>query len=96
MQRTIAAGIPLDVQWNDIDYMDDFKDFTFDGVNFKNLVEFVDDLHANGMHYVQIIDPAISGSEKPGTYAPYDDGMAMDIFVKNKTGDLFIGKVITV
>lgn len=35
----------------------------------------------------------VSGSEPAGSYPPYDDGLVMDVFVKNKTGQLFIGKV---
>lgn len=34
-----------DVQWNDIDYMDNRNDFTYDKVRFKGLGGFVDDLH---------------------------------------------------
>ncbi|GFY49527.1 lysosomal alpha-glucosidase [Trichonephila inaurata madagascariensis] len=95
MQRNLDAGIPLDVQWNDIDYMDNNKDFTYDKENFAGLPEFVDDLHSKGMHYVIMTDPGISCSEKPGTYPPYDDGLKDDIFVKNPDGTVFRGKVWT-
>ncbi|XP_023230572.1 lysosomal alpha-glucosidase-like [Centruroides sculpturatus] len=87
------AKIPFDVQWNDIDYMVRHNDFTYDKTRFAGLPEFVDELHSVGMHYIPIIDPGISGSEKPGTYPPYDDGVKMDIFVKNSSGEIFIGKV---
>ncbi|KAI1307608.1 Lysosomal alpha-glucosidase [Halotydeus destructor] len=93
MQRNIDAGVPLDVQWNDIDSLDRNNDFTYDHVKFKGLPEFVDDLHRRGMRYVPIVDIAISGAETPGTYAPLDEGLAMDIFIKNSTDQLFIGKV---
>ena len=43
-----------DVQWNDIDYMDQHLDFTFDPVRFKELPALVDNLHDNGQHYVMI------------------------------------------
>lgn len=92
--RTRAAGIPIDVQWNDIDYMIKQNDFTYDPVNYKDLPQFVEELHSLGMHYIPIIDPAISGTEPKGTYAPLDDGLQLDIFVKNSTGDLFVGKVL--
>ncbi|KAF5269885.1 hypothetical protein FQR65_LT05683 [Abscondita terminalis] len=93
MQRNIDAGVPIDTQWNDLDYMNNSNDFTYDTANFKGLPEFVQDLHNKGMHYIPLIDPGVSASETPGSYAPYDIGIEMDIFVKNSTGKPFIGKV---
>jgi hypothetical protein len=34
-----------DVQWNDLDYMNISNDFTYDKEKFKNLPEFVEELH---------------------------------------------------
>ena len=93
LNQTREANIPIDVQWNDIDYMDQFKDFTYDHVNFEGLPDFVEELHQDGLKYIQIIDPGISGSETLGTYAPYDKGIELDIFVKNASNLPFVGKV---
>ncbi|CAH0584053.1 unnamed protein product [Chrysodeixis includens] len=87
------AGIPFDVQWNDIDYMKDHNDFTIDTKRFGGLPEFVREIHAEGMHYVIIVDAGVGVSDKPGTYPPYDRGVAMDIFVKNSTNQILIGQV---
>ncbi|CAH2008235.1 unnamed protein product [Acanthoscelides obtectus] len=93
MERNIKAGIPLDTQWNDLDYMDNHNDFTYDKSKFGGLPKFVKDLHNRGMHYIPLMDPGISASEIPNTYPPYDTGIKMDIFVKNSSGQPFIGKV---
>lgn len=90
-QRTRDAGIPFDVQWNDIDYMDKHNDFTYDHVKFNGLPDFVDNsLHKNNMHYMILFDPGLSQEEN---FYPYKLGREMDIFIKNATNQVLVGKV---
>lgn len=44
-----------DVQYTDIDYMEDKKDFTYDKDKFKDLPQFADYLHAKGQRYILIL-----------------------------------------
>lgn len=86
-------GIPQDVQWNDIDYMEQFLDFTFDQTNFATLPDLVKDLHAHDQRYVMILDPGISSTQPEGSYWPYDEGLRRDVFIKDAEGKTLIGKV---
>ncbi|XP_023943478.1 sorting nexin-14 [Bicyclus anynana] len=85
--------IPLDVQWNDLDYMGTANDFSYDKDKFAGLPQFVAQLHDKGMHYVILLDPGVSASEKAGEYPPFDRGLEMDIFIKNSSDQPFVGKV---
>ncbi|NXT52606.1 LYAG glucosidase, partial [Pluvianellus socialis] len=88
-----AARFPLDVQWNDLDYMDAKRDFTFNKKSFKDYPEMVQDFHRRGLRYIMIVDPGISSSGPPGTYKPYDEGLKRGVFIRNATGQPLIGKV---
>uniref|UniRef100_A0A4W6DT13 Lysosomal alpha-glucosidase n=1 Tax=Lates calcarifer TaxID=8187 RepID=A0A4W6DT13_LATCA len=92
-QRMHNANFPLDVQWNDLDYANKRRIFTFDPWRFGDLPEMVEQFHARGMKYILILDPGISSTSRPGTYPPFDDGLKRDVFIKNATGHILIGKV---
>uniref|UniRef100_H2YDF9 alpha-glucosidase n=1 Tax=Ciona savignyi TaxID=51511 RepID=H2YDF9_CIOSA len=53
--RMDAYDIPLDVQYGDIDYMDEQRDFTYDTSNYAGLRDYVRELQAGGKHYVIIL-----------------------------------------
>ncbi|PIK61537.1 putative sucrase-isomaltase, intestinal-like [Apostichopus japonicus] len=50
-----ANDMPHDVQYADIDYMDEQKSFTVDPINYVGLGEFIDDVHAHGQRFIIIL-----------------------------------------
>ena len=53
-----------DIQYTDIDYMEEKKDFTYDKVKFQELPEFYDYLHEKGQRYIPILVRSTSLSKK--------------------------------
>lgn len=92
--RNRLAAIPQDVQFIDDDYMHKQLDFTIDPVRFKNLSEFVQDIHSRHMKLVILVDPAISSHPNVTYYEPLDLGLKLNIFINdNRTGLPLEGKV---
>lgn len=90
-----AAGIPYDVQYADIDYMERQMDFTLDQTNFKGLPALVDQMRAEGMRFIFILDPAIAANETED-YPAFRLGMEQDVFIKwppELSSDIVWGKV---
>jgi alpha-glucosidase len=81
--------IPADAIWLDIGFQDANKPFTVDRKAFPDFEDMLGDLRAQGLRTVLITDLHIA--KQPG-YAPYDDGLARDVFVK-RAGKDYVGKV---
>nr|XP_030693773.1 lysosomal alpha-glucosidase isoform X2 [Globicephala melas] len=92
VENMTRAHFPLDVQWNDLDYMDARRDFTFNKDGFGDFPAMVQELHQSGRRYIMIVDPAISSSSPAGTYRPYDEGLRRGVFITNETGQPLIGQ----
>ncbi len=82
--------IPCDVIHFDIDYMENYKVFTFDDKRFENADEFIRDLAKDGFKVVTIIDP---GVKKEEGYYVYEEGIKNGYFVKNPDGTVYENEV---
>ncbi|XP_076463033.1 putative maltase-glucoamylase 2 [Babylonia areolata] len=71
VNNTLKYNIPLDVQYADIDHMDERKIFTIDPVNFGGLSEYFDTLREGGMRTIIILDPCLISNQSD--YEPYDE-----------------------
>ncbi|XP_061407988.1 lysosomal alpha-glucosidase-like [Lethenteron reissneri] len=86
VDRMRASDIPHDVQFGDIDYMQEQRDFTIDNVRYAGLGQYVKDLQKDGMRYVIILDPCLTKDDPPGSYRPYDLGNQLGVWVNNSDG----------
>jgi alpha-glucosidase len=87
-----ADRIPADVLYTDIDYQDRNRPFTINTQSFPDFPGMVAKLRAQGLHLVMITDLHVANAPGQG-YAPYDSGMAADIFLKNPDGSVYSGPV---
>ena len=82
--------IPLDAVCMDIDYMVDFKNFTWKPEAFPDLKQFQAELKEDHLRLIPIIDAGIRVEKG---YAPYDSGKAGDFFCKKADGSDFVAAV---
>lgn len=88
--RMRRERIPCDALYFDIDYMDGFRDFTWDPTRFPDPAGLLRDLKKRGFHTVAILDPGV----KRDTSDPiYRSATSHDVFLKRATGELVSGKV---
>ena len=93
--REVAAsykklGIPLDMIYMDIDYMQDFKDFTINPDRFPDFEKFVKEMKEEGIHLVPIID---AGVKIEDGYDVYEEGKAKGYFCKKEDGTELVAAV---
>jgi alpha-glucosidase len=93
--RTIAEEfrrnkIPADVIYLDIDYMNEYRVFTWNKERFPNPKKLISDLKADGFKTVLIIDPGIKVDKN---YDVYKDGLRKNVYVKNPDGTNLVRSV---
>jgi alpha-glucosidase len=85
-----ARGIPCDVLYLDIDYMDGYRDFTWAPERFPDPAGVLRELRDLGFQVVTIVDPGIKPDPTDPTYA---EGLERGYFVRMPDGALFTGSV---
>ncbi|XP_068634479.1 uncharacterized protein [Aristolochia californica] len=83
-------GIPCDVIWMDIDYMDGFRCFTFDQKRFPDPKTLANDLNNDGFKAIWMLDPGIKQEEG---YFVYDSGTENDVWIQQADGRPYVGEV---
>lgn len=90
--RLRADHIPADTLYLDIGFQDRNRPFTIDQQAFPDMPGLLRKLHAMHFHVVAITDLHIA--KAPGqNYAPYDSGIAADVFLHNPDGSVYVGAV---
>lgn len=82
--------IPLDMIYMDIDYMQDYKDFTVNEEEFSDFPEFVQGMKDQGIRLVPIID---AGVKIEDGYSVYEEGVKNNYFCKREDGSDFAAAV---
>lgn len=82
--------VPLDAVYLDIDYMDNYKDFTVDDKSFGDFADFTAEMKEQGVRLVPIID---AGVKIEKGYDIYDEGVKNNYFCKDENGNDFVAAV---
>lgn len=82
--------IPLDMLYMDIDYMQDFKDFTLHEERFDHFPEFVREMKEQNIRLVPIID---AGVKIEKGYPVYEEGVEKRYFCQREDGSDFVAAV---
>lgn len=85
IERNRKAGIPQDVQWFDIDYMEKYRDWTISSnPAYDELTLFVNKELPDkyNLKTVIIVDPAIP-SQAGNSYLPYQKGLIAGVFIND-------------
>ncbi|WP_445487667.1 glycoside hydrolase family 31 protein [Niallia sp. 03133] len=81
--------IPADAMYADIDYMNDYRVFTW-GPKYSNPDKLKEDMDKLGFRYVTINDPGVKVDE---VFDTYQEGTKNNFWVKNSNGSPYVGYV---
>ncbi len=79
-----SRGIPCDVLYLDIDYMDGYRVFTWDAERFPDPSGMIASLGEDGYRVVTIVDPGVKADQG---YDVYREGRARGFFCLTRNGD---------
>lgn len=82
--------IPMDMIYMDIDYMQDYKDFTLNEENFSDFPKFVQEMKRSNLRLIPIID---AGVKVEKGYSVYEEGVENRYFCQREDGSDFIAAV---
>lgn len=85
-----SRGIPCDVIYFDIHYMDGYRVFTWDNNRFPNPEKLLSDLESQGFKAITIIDPGVKADRN---YHAAKEGLQRDLFAKYPDGTYYQGEV---
>ncbi len=85
-----GKDLPLEGIYLDLDYMEDFKDFSISKERFPNFKQLVEDLKEEGVRLVPIID---AGVKIEKGYSVYDQGIEGGHFALNADGKPYVAAV---
>ena len=79
--------MPLDMIYMDIDYMQDYKDFTVNKERFPDLPALASELKEKGVYLVPIIDAGVKIQEG---YSVYEEGVEKGYFCTDEKGEPYV------
>jgi alpha-glucosidase len=85
-----SRGIPCDVIYLDIDYMDGYRVFTWDSERFPDPAGLIASLREDGFRVVTIVDP---GVKVDTSYPVYAEGHERGFFVLTREGEEYNNEV---
>lgn len=89
-ERMRAHQLPCDCIHFDIDYMDQYKVFTWNKESYQDGRKVIADFKDMGIRAVTIIDPGVKVEEG---YYVYEEGVKEGFFAKTPEGEIYVNEV---
>ena len=81
-------GFPVEAVFLDIDFMEDFKLFTWNRKRFYDPKRFIEEMHSRGVKVITIVDHSVRADQN---YEVFISGLGK--YCELSTGELFVGRL---